>query len=239
MEDTFVEAARCLSADEDLREKISRKNKDVEVALAAVQEKIHEAHFKLQWAASPDQEELLRLVGLGISAIAEIIPTGSYYRYHDIFRGSLSVAVYCVVTLRFLSTCSDSRSVGTADLPSLSEIHAALALTMQDWITIEDYLLGLCNCSNEIARLCITRVTLGDFAFPHKAFQWTSELFAGFRLLNFRNDTLRRRFDGIKYDVKRISEVQYDLVIRGISQASANPSAEGAASADLLDSHTK
>lgn len=36
------------------------------------------------------------------------------------------------------------------------------------------------------------------------------------RLLNLKNDALRKRFDGLKYDVKRCEEVVYDLTIRGL-----------------------
>lgn len=39
---------------------------------------------------------------------------------------------------------------------------------------------------------------------------------AGFRLLNLKNDGLRKRYDALKYDVKKIEEVVYDLSIRGL-----------------------
>lgn len=39
---------------------------------------------------------------------------------------------------------------------------------------------------------------------------------AGFRLLNLKNDSLRKRFDALKYDVKKIEEVVYDITIRGL-----------------------
>nr|XP_032525102.1 translin [Danaus plexippus plexippus] len=37
-----------------------------------------------------------------------------------------------------------------------------------------------------------------------------------YRLLNLKNDHLRKRFDALKYDVKKIEEVVYDLSIRGL-----------------------
>lgn len=43
----------------------------------------------------------------------------------------------------------------------------------------------------------------------------------GFRLLNLKNDSLRKRFDALKYDVKKIEEVVYDLSIRGLRNRSA------------------
>ena len=38
------------------------------------------------------------------------------------------------------------------------------------------------------------------------------------RLLNLKNDTLRKKFDGIKYDLKKVEEVVYDLSIRGLNK---------------------
>ena len=38
------------------------------------------------------------------------------------------------------------------------------------------------------------------------------------RLLNLKNDGLRKKFDGIKYDLKKVEEVVYDLSIRGLNK---------------------
>ena len=43
-----------------------------------------------------------------------------------------------------------------------------------------------------------------------------SELDAAFRLLNLKNDAVRKRFDGLKYDMKKVEEIVYDLRIRGL-----------------------
>lgn len=37
------------------------------------------------------------------------------------------------------------------------------------------------------------------------------------RLLNLKNDLLRKRYDSIKYDLKKIEEVVYDINIRKLS----------------------
>ncbi len=34
--------------------------------------------------------------------------------------------------------------------------------------------------------------------------------------LNLRNDALRRRFDSLKYDVKKCEDVVYDISLRGL-----------------------
>lgn len=39
--------------------------------------------------------------------------------------------------------------------------------------------------------------------------------------LNLRNDALRRKFDSLKYDVKRCEDVVYDLTLRGLGSGAA------------------
>lgn len=44
--------------------------------------------------------------------------------------------------------------------------------------------------------------------------RFVKDLHSAFQLLNLKNDTLRRRSDGIKYNVKKIEDVVYDLRLR-------------------------
>lgn len=61
-------------------------------------------------------------------------------------------------------------------------------------------------------------VTAGDYSRPLRISTFINELDSGFRLLNLKNDSLRKRYDGLKYDVKKIEEVVYDLSIRGLNK---------------------
>ena len=53
---------------------------------------------------------------------------------------------------------------------------------------------------------------------PGRIQRFVSDLYAGFRLLNLKNDFLRKRYDSIKYDLKKIEEVVYDISIRKLAQ---------------------
>ena len=37
-------------------------------------------------------------------------------------------------------------------------------------------------------------------------------------MLNLKNDFLRKRYDALKYDVKKIEEVVYDVTLRGLQK---------------------
>lgn len=83
-------------------------------------------------------------------------------------------------------------------------------------ITIEDYLLALTSTIEELARLAPNAVTLGDYARPLQISKFLKDVHAGFQLLNLKNDLLRRRVDGVKYSVKKVEDVVYDLSLRGL-----------------------
>ena len=59
-------------------------------------------------------------------------------------------------------------------------------------------------------------MTAGDYSRPLRIAKFVAEMDSGFRLLNLKNDSLRKRFDALKYDLKKVEEVVYDLTIRGL-----------------------
>lgn len=85
------------------------------------------------------------------------------------------------------------------------------------------------------SRLAVNSVTLGDYTRPVQVGNFIKDLFAGFQLLNLKNDILRKRSDGIKYSVssnkpeaskwstdaldmqvKKVEDVVYDLSLRNL-----------------------
>ncbi|KAI4281590.1 MAG: hypothetical protein L6R38_003568 [Xanthoria sp. 2 TBL-2021] len=89
-------------------------------------------------------------------------------------------------------------------------------------ITTEEYLLALTDLIEELARLAVNSVTLGDNQRPLQISKFVKELHAGFQILNMKNDVLRRKSDGIKYSVKKIEDVVYDLSLRNLIPRNAS-----------------
>jgi predicted translin family RNA/ssDNA-binding protein len=83
-------------------------------------------------------------------------------------------------------------------------------------LTIEEYLLALVSLIEELSRLARNSVTLGDYRRPLQISQFIKDVHAGFQILNLKNDVLRKRSDGIKYRVKDVEDVVYDLSLRGL-----------------------
>lgn len=89
-------------------------------------------------------------------------------------------------------------------------------------LDIEDYLMGVLQLASELSRFATNSVTLGDYERPMQISRFLADLSAGFRLLNLKNDGLRKRFDGLKYDVKKIEEIVYDISIRRLRPTEAD-----------------
>ncbi len=57
-----------------------------------------------------------------------------------------------------------------------------------------------------------------------------AEVYSGFRLLNLRNDAIRRRFDTIKYALSSAEDVAYNVEIRGLAREKTRTRGDSSAS---------
>lgn len=145
------------------------------------------------------------------SRLAEIIREcpGQYYRYHGDWKSETQAVVSMLAFMHWLET-------GT--LLVHTEAEEKLGLNKSEFgLDIEDYLVGICFMSNELPRYVVNRVTAGDYDCPRKVMKFLTDLHAAFRMLNLRNDFLRKKFDGMKYDLRKVEEVYYDVKIRGLA----------------------
>ncbi|KAF9220940.1 Translin [Gyrodon lividus] len=156
------------------------------------------------------------------AAIAALIPPNQFWRWKDMWTNSLRTAVYSAALVEYLSSGS---------LITLSQTSEVLGIK-EEWvdkfsIAVEDYLHGLITLANELSRLAVNAVTLGDYEAPIRISVFVKNLFAGFSMLNLKNDTLRRRFDSLKYDLKKIEEVVYDVSLRKLAEPSKGQHIDG------------
>ncbi|KAI5826001.1 Translin [Schizophyllum commune Tattone D] len=146
------------------------------------------------------------------NAIAAIIPPNQFWRWKDMWSNSLRNVVFSAALIEYLSTGS---------LISIHRVEEILEVKEEQkdrfCLPPEDYLHGIISMVNELSRLAVNSVTLGNFEQPIRISVFVKDLFAGFSMLNLKNDTLRRRFDSLKYDLKKIEEVVYDVSLRKLA----------------------
>jgi len=151
------------------------------------------------------------------------IPNDQYYRFHDHWR-------FVMQRLSFLSALIVY--LESEQLISQAQCAEFLGVKVQRedgfHLDLDDFLMGLLQLASELSRLAINAVTAGDYKRPQKIARFMGDLDSGFRLLNLKNDALRKRFDGLKYDLQKVEGVVYDVQIRGLNAETpaAAPAAE-------------
>ncbi|EJC98116.1 Translin [Fomitiporia mediterranea MF3/22] len=147
-----------------------------------------------------------------IATIAELIPENEYWRWSNMWTNTLRSAVFAVAFVEYLDSGNLLSQSGISEVLGVKEDTNTRMM-----IQAEDYLHGLISLVNELSRWAVNAVTLGDFERPIRISIFVKNVFAGFSMLNLKNDSLRRRFDSLKYDIKKIEEVVYDVSLRKLA----------------------
>lgn len=82
-------------------------------------------------------------------------------------------------------------------------------------VEIEDYLLGLCDLTGELGRRAVMCVIDGKEDEVVEIRNIVEKIFSLFLELNLRNGELRKKSDAIKWNLKKIESIIYDLKTRG------------------------
>ncbi|KAF2762683.1 putative Translin-1 [Pseudovirgaria hyperparasitica] len=158
-----------------------------------------------------------------ISRLAESASKHPYYKWNNIWSRHVQDTIFGILFCGWLGGFDGVDGEGKQGrLLTIEQVGAAMKVpvNLEDrdafHITIEEYLQALISLIDELARLARNSVTLGDNLLPLKISQFIKDVHAGFQILNLKNDSLRRRSDGIKYRVKEVEDVVYDLSLRNL-----------------------
>ncbi|KAL8823757.1 MAG: hypothetical protein Q9191_005576 [Dirinaria sp. TL-2023a] len=135
------------------------------------------------------------------------------------FTQSILSRAHSIPTAQLQPTISDAQQAIDVQISTVKELREVTSLVpyykynmpvnLKDQdafhISIEEYLHALISLIEELARLAVNSVTLGDYERPLQISQFVKDLHAGFQILNLKNDSLRRRSDSIKYNGVEVS----------------------------------
>lgn len=194
-------------AEETIRSKVVSMRDTAEEAVRRAQRLLSAMHVERDLEAVANRTaHSFPALGSALEAVEAVVPSGEYFRHMDLWRRTMQDAVCVCVVVRFIRS---------NDLASAHAVRQLLGVPTL-LLPLDEYLVGVISAVSELARLCMNRATAGDFQTPARCSTFAKSVFEGFKLLNFRNDFLRKRYDGMKYDVKRIEEIMYDLAVRGL-----------------------
>ncbi|KAF2200363.1 Translin [Delitschia confertaspora ATCC 74209] len=158
-----------------------------------------------------------------IGKLSEAASKLPYYKFNNMWSRQIQDAAVAILFWAWLGGYQQDASGPKAGrLLTIEEVGAIMKIPVNlkdrdDFhLTLEEYLQALISLVEELARLARNAVTLGDYERPVLINQFIKDLHAGFQILNLKNDSLRRRSDGIKYRVKDVEDVVYDLSLRNL-----------------------
>jgi len=209
----FIEYQKYIDSEQEVREEIRTVVREIEHLAKEAINKLQVIHLDLQKIdkACADARTVINKCAEKYKKLSEIIPLDQYYRYSDHWTYITQRLIFSIAMVVYLEA---------GFLASRETIAEMLGLKMVQsdgfHLDVEDYLMGILLMASELSRFAINSVTMGDFDRPWNISRFLAELNSGFRLLNFKNEGMRKRFDSLKYDVKKIEEVVYDISIRGL-----------------------
>lgn len=80
-------------------------------------------------------------------------------------------------------------------------------------VSAEDYLSGLCDLTGELVRKAIYDVIHKKFDEASRIKELVHDIYGEFLKLHLRNGELRKKSDSIKWNLKKLEEVMYDITI--------------------------
>ena len=82
-------------------------------------------------------------------------------------------------------------------------------------VNAEEYLSGLCDLTGELVRKAIYDVIHKNFDDASRIKELVHDIYGEFLKLHLRNGELRKKSDSIKWNLKKLEEVMYDISMRG------------------------
>ena len=82
-------------------------------------------------------------------------------------------------------------------------------------VSAEDYLSGLCDLTGELVRKAIYDVIHKKFGEAERIKELVHDIYGEFLKLHLRNGELRKKSDSIKWNLKKLEEVMYDIEMKG------------------------
>ncbi|TVY91288.1 Translin [Lachnellula willkommii] len=158
-----------------------------------------------------------------IKSLSDVASSSPYYKYNGLWTRDVQNVIFSILLCGWLGGMAHNDKAAEAGrLLTIEDVGEILnvPVNLKDrdafHISIEEYLQSLITLIEELARLAVNSVTLGDYQRPLQISQFVKDIHAGFQILNLKNDSLRRRSDSIKYNVKKIEDIVYDLSLRNL-----------------------
>ncbi len=116
-----------------------------------------------------------------------------------LYEGSVKVAV-----MEFVEAIAYLEFIKNKKIPPFTK----------DYINIDYYLMGLCDLTGELTRKAVNSAINGDYKGVKKIKELVENIYGQFIQLDIRDNELRRKFDSIKWDLKKLEDLVCELKLK-------------------------
>ena len=113
-----------------------------------------------------------------------------------LFEGS-----YAEACQEYAEALSYNEFIKSGKIPSCEDLN----------IDYEDYLMGICDLTGELVRRAVSLTTTKKFKEVEEIKDFVEEIYGEFLKFDLRNGNLRKKYDSIKWNLKKLEEVMYDI----------------------------
>jgi predicted translin family RNA/ssDNA-binding protein len=85
----------------------------------------------------------------------------------------------------------------------------------EEFVDPENYLMGVCDLCGELVRKAINSSIKENYRVAVAVRSALEEIYTELSKFDFRNGELRRKYDGIKYELKKLDDVVFELKMKG------------------------
>lgn len=94
--------------------------------------------------------------------------------------------------------------------------NARIPTRKQLGVETNEYLLGLCDLTGELVRKAVNYIIKENYQEAVKIKDLVESIYGEFLHFELRNSELRKKSDAIKYSLKKLEELIYDLKIKSL-----------------------
>ncbi|HLC85101.1 MAG TPA: hypothetical protein VJB12_00770 [Candidatus Nanoarchaeia archaeon] len=116
---------------------------------------------------------------------------------------SQDTGMYTVAWQEYVEALAYYHVVADNKLPTRKDLGSSTA----------EYLMGLCDLCGELVRRGVNSAAKGNTKETQRMKELVERIFGEFLNFDLRNNELRKKADGIKYNLNKLEDVLYDLKI--------------------------
>ena len=182
IEKDFEEMRKKLKKEYDIREEIINKSRDI---LRYSKSSIYSTHRN-------ELKDAKKLIKQSEKLINELSKKIKIENKNNMFNSALQEYVEAIC---FLNVVENKKLIGINKLG----------------VGVEDYLMGISDLTGELGRRAVLLAIKKDKKGVKEIYDLVDYIFGEMMKFNIRNSELRRKFDAIKWNLKKIEELRYDL----------------------------